>query len=139
MTDDRMTLMELVEKSADEDLVRDMLAYAAERLMELESEAATGAPKGARTAARTAQRNGYRERSTYTSTGDPRRPDRPGDPRIAQGQLLPRSRGSPWSRAGRRRRPSWPSYRKHMFTASRRAPSMTWCGPWAERVCPRAR
>jgi hypothetical protein len=26
MTNDRMTLMELVEKSADEDLVRDMLA-----------------------------------------------------------------------------------------------------------------
>jgi len=26
MTDDRMTLMELVEKSADADLVRDMLA-----------------------------------------------------------------------------------------------------------------
>lgn len=27
MTDDRMTLTERVEKSADEDLVRDMLAY----------------------------------------------------------------------------------------------------------------
>ena len=54
MTDDRMTLMELVEKSADDDLVRDMLAYAAERLMEMEVEAATGAPRGARTPARTA-------------------------------------------------------------------------------------
>jgi len=69
MTDDRMTLMELVEKSADEDLVRDMLAYAAERLMEMEIEAATGAPKGTRTPARTTQRNGYRERGWETRAG----------------------------------------------------------------------
>jgi putative transposase len=69
MTDNRMTLMELVEKSADEDLVRDMLAYAAERLMEMEVEAATGAPKGARTPARTTQRNGYRERGWETRAG----------------------------------------------------------------------
>jgi putative transposase len=69
MTDDRMTLMELVEKSADEDLVRDMLADAAERLMEMEVEAAAGAPKGARTSARTAQRNGYRERGWETRAG----------------------------------------------------------------------
>ena len=69
MTDDRMTLMELVEKSADEDLVRDMLAYAAERLMEMEVEAATGAPKGTRTPARTTQRNGYRERGWETRAG----------------------------------------------------------------------
>ena len=69
MTDDRITLMELVEKSADEDLVRDMLAYAAERLMEMEVEAATGAPKGTRTPARTTQRNGYRERGWETRAG----------------------------------------------------------------------
>jgi transposase-like protein len=61
--------MELVEKSADEDLVRDMLAYAAERLMEMEVEAATGAPKGTRTPARTTQRNGYRERGWETRAG----------------------------------------------------------------------
>ena len=71
MTDDRMTLMELVEKSADEDLVRDMLACAAERLMEMEMEveAATGAPKGARTSARTAQRDGYRDRGWESRAG----------------------------------------------------------------------
>jgi transposase-like protein len=69
MTNDRMTLMELVEKSADEDLVRDMLAYAAERLMEMEVEAATGAPKGTRTPARATQRNGYRERGWETRAG----------------------------------------------------------------------
>ena len=38
MTDDRMTLMELVEKQADGDLVREMLAFAAERIMEAEVE-----------------------------------------------------------------------------------------------------
>jgi transposase-like protein len=69
MTDDRMALIELVEKSADEDLVRDMLAFAAERLMELEVEAATGAPKGMRSAARTVQRNGYRDRAWETRAG----------------------------------------------------------------------
>jgi len=69
MTDDRMILMELVEKSADEDLVRDMLAYAAERLMEMEVEAATGAPKGTRTPVRTTQRNGYRKRGWETRAG----------------------------------------------------------------------
>ena len=42
MTDDRMALLELIEKDADGDLVREMLAFAAERLMELEIEAATG-------------------------------------------------------------------------------------------------
>ena len=31
MTDDRMTLIELIEKGADGDLVRDLLAFAAER------------------------------------------------------------------------------------------------------------
>jgi len=43
ITDDRMTLIELVEKQADSDLVREMLAFAAERIMEAEVEARTGA------------------------------------------------------------------------------------------------
>ena len=69
MTDERMALLELVEKDADADLVREMLAFAAERLMELEVEAAAGAPKGARSVHRTAQRNGYRERPWETRAG----------------------------------------------------------------------
>ena len=44
MTDERMALIELIEKGADTDLVRELLAFAAERLMELEVEAKTGAP-----------------------------------------------------------------------------------------------
>ncbi|MFQ5521630.1 MAG: IS256 family transposase [Candidatus Methylomirabilia bacterium] len=69
MTDERMTLIELVEKEADGDLVREMLAFAAERLMEMEVEATTGAPKGLRSPTRTVQRNGYRERGWETRAG----------------------------------------------------------------------
>ena len=69
MTDERMALLELVEKEADADLVREMLAFAAERLMELEVEAVTGAPKGARSVLRTTNRNGYRERGWETRAG----------------------------------------------------------------------
>lgn len=36
MTEERMALIELVEKKADGDLVREMLAFAAERIMEFE-------------------------------------------------------------------------------------------------------
>jgi hypothetical protein len=42
MTDDRMALIELVEKQADVGLVREMLAFAAERIMEVEVEVRTG-------------------------------------------------------------------------------------------------
>jgi hypothetical protein len=46
MTNDRMALLELVEKAADADLVREMLAFAAERIMDAEVETPTGASKG---------------------------------------------------------------------------------------------
>ena len=69
MTNDRMALIELVEKQADGDLVREMLAFAAERIMEAEVEARTGAAKGARTALREVQRNGYRDRDWDTRAG----------------------------------------------------------------------
>ncbi len=69
MTDERMALVELVEKQADGDLVREMLAFAAERIMELEVEARTGASKGARSPLREVQRNGYRDRDWDTRAG----------------------------------------------------------------------
>jgi len=69
MTDDRMALIELVEKPADGDLVREMLAFAAARIMKVEIEARTGAVKGARSPMRGAQRNGYRERGWDTRAG----------------------------------------------------------------------
>ncbi|GEP07916.1 IS256 family transposase [Methylobacterium oxalidis] len=69
MTDDRMALIELIEKGADGDLVRDLLAFAAERMMELEVEARTGAPAGQRSPDRLTQRNGYRVRAWETRAG----------------------------------------------------------------------
>ncbi len=69
MTEERMALIELVEKQADGDLVREMLAFAAERIMEAEIEARTGAAKGARTPMREVQRNGYRDRDWDTRAG----------------------------------------------------------------------
>jgi putative transposase len=69
MTDDRMALLELIEKRADADLVRTMLAFAAERLMALEVENLTGAPAGVRSPERLNHRNGYRERVWDTRAG----------------------------------------------------------------------
>ena len=69
MTEERMALIELVEKQADGDLVREMLAFAAERIMEAEVEARTGATKGARSPMREVQRNGYRDRDWDTRAG----------------------------------------------------------------------
>ena len=59
MTDDRMALLELIEKSADTDLVREMLAFAAERLMAMEVDVLTGTPAGRRSPERLNHRNGY--------------------------------------------------------------------------------
>ncbi len=69
MTDERIALLKFVEKEADADLVREMLAFAAGRLTEVEVEAATGAAKGMRSAHRTAQRNGCRKRAWETRAG----------------------------------------------------------------------
>ncbi len=69
MTDERMALIELIEKGADSDLVRELLAFAAERMMELEVEAKTGVPAGARSPDRLNHRNGYRERGWDTRVG----------------------------------------------------------------------
>src|ERR687898_3568832 len=69
MTDERMALIELIEKGADADLVRELLAFAANRMMELEVEAKTGVPAGARGPDRLNQRNGYRERAWDTRAG----------------------------------------------------------------------
>src|SRR4051794_30374326 len=69
MTDDRMALFDLIEKTANADLVREMLAFAAERLMAMQVEALTGAPAGVRSPERLNHRNGYRERAWETRAG----------------------------------------------------------------------
>ncbi len=69
MTDDRMALLELIEKGADCDLIRELLAFASDRLMAAEVDQLTGAAAGVRSPDRINHRNGYRERGWETRVG----------------------------------------------------------------------
>jgi hypothetical protein len=69
MTDEMMRFRTLLEKSSDADLLRDMVGFAAQRLMELEVESLTGAAHGERSSDRINHRNGYRDRVWATGAG----------------------------------------------------------------------
>ncbi len=100
MTKPMMDLRALMEKSADADLLREMIGFAAERLMELEVGARTGADYGEKSSERLAQRNGYRDRDWETRAGSV-------ELRIRGCAPAPTSRPS-WSRGARSRGPSRP-------------------------------
>ena len=69
MTDDKIALRELLEKGSDTTLLREMIGFAAQRLMELETDTLCGAGHGERSESRTNQRNGYRDRDWQTRAG----------------------------------------------------------------------
>src|SRR6202166_2254653 len=69
MTDDKIALRTLLEKGSDATFLREMIGFAAQRLMELESEARCGAGHGERSAERRNQRTGYRDRDWETRAG----------------------------------------------------------------------
>ena len=64
-----IALADLVEKGADSDLLRDMIQYVAQRLMELDTEGLCAAAHGERSPERANSRNGYRERLWQTRAG----------------------------------------------------------------------
>ena len=69
MTDEMKALRSMLEKGRDADVLREMIGFAAERLMELEVQALTGAGHGEPAPGRLVQRNGYREHDWETRAG----------------------------------------------------------------------
>ena len=69
MTDDKIALRELLEKGSDVTFLRELIGFAAQRLMELETETLCGAGHGERSAERVNQRNGFRDRDWQTRVG----------------------------------------------------------------------
>jgi len=139
MTTDMMDFRDFVEKAPDADLLREMIGFAAERLMELEVGAVTGAAYGERDPARRApQRNGYRDRDWETRSGTvelriPKlrkgsyfpgflEPRRMAEKALTALAIVSRTNGVPMARS-----------RRPMFKASPPAPSTIWSRPWA---CP---
>ena len=70
MTDDKIALRALLEKGSDATFLREMIGFAADRLMQLETDTLCGAAPGERSPERLNQRNGYRERDWETRAGN---------------------------------------------------------------------
>ena len=76
-----MALAELAEKGADVDLLREMIRFVAQRLMDMNVETLCGAGYGERTGERVNRRNGYRPRMWWDTgqIGGAHRRKRAGD------------------------------------------------------------
>ena len=69
MTDDKIALRGLLEKGSDATFLREMIGFAAERLMQLEADTLCGAGHSERNPDRLNHRNGYRDRDWETRAG----------------------------------------------------------------------
>ena len=69
MTNATIALTELAEKGADVDVLRQMVQFATQRLMEMEVETLCGAGYDEKNPERLNSRNGYRDRSWETRAG----------------------------------------------------------------------
>jgi len=69
MTASTIALTELAEKGADVDVLRQMVQFMAQRLMEIDVEGRCGAGYDEKSAERTNSRNGYRDRTWETRAG----------------------------------------------------------------------
>src|SRR6186713_2399877 len=85
MTTATMALTELAEKGADIDVLRQMVQFMAQRLMELDVEGRCGAGYDEKSAERINSRNGYRERTWDTRAGSVELKI----PRLRQGSYFP--------------------------------------------------
>lgn len=66
---DRLQLRELLNKGSDADLLREMMTFVVNRMMDVDVENITGAAYAERSDARQNSRNGYRERPWHTGVG----------------------------------------------------------------------
>jgi len=66
---DRLHLQALLDKGSDHDLLREMMTFVVNRMMDLDVEGITHAAYGERSADRSNSRNGYRERPWHTTVG----------------------------------------------------------------------
>ena len=86
MTQMSMTVAELIEKGSDNDVLREMIQFVCQRMMEYDVEGRCNAALGERKPAeRVTQRNGYRDRDWETRAGTiPLR-----IPKLRQGSYFP--------------------------------------------------
>ena len=66
---DRLQLQALLDKGSDHDLLREMMTFVVNRMMDLDVEGITHAAYGERSVDRSNSRNGYRERPWHTTVG----------------------------------------------------------------------
>lgn len=84
MTNERMALAELLEKGSDSDLLREMIGYVAQRLMEADVESLVGArPRGAQR-----EPGDMAQWLSRARLAHPKWDDRTEDSQAAQGELL---------------------------------------------------